>query len=79
MTKCANKLGWIDMVLHWNATNQMDKDAVRIALLNAADERKELLEALKALIRNCADYEAWQRPCLAFDQAKEVVFSMEGQ
>lgn len=38
----------------------------------------ELLEALKALVNNCADYEPWQRPCLTFDNARAAIAKAEG-
>jgi hypothetical protein len=32
-----------------------------------------LEDALTLLIADCSDYEPWQRPCLAFDNAKRLI------
>lgn len=50
--------------------------AVRAAMEESA--HRELLEALRGIVDNCADYEAWQRPCLAFDKAKAAIAKAEG-
>lgn len=36
-------------------------------------ENKRLREALKGLVDDVEDYEAWQRPCYALDKAREAL------
>jgi hypothetical protein len=43
----------------------------------APDLLKEAVELLRSLVDNCAEYEAWQRPCLAYDNAKAFLASLE--
>jgi len=39
----------------------------------------ELLEAMKLLIADVADYPAWQRPCHALDVARAAIAKAEGR
>lgn len=38
----------------------------------------DLLAALKLLVADVADYEAWERPCHALDKARAVIAKAEG-
>lgn len=38
-----------------------------------------LLEALKLLVADVADYPAWQRPCHALDVAQRTIATVEGR
>ena len=39
----------------------------------------DLLAALKLLVADVADYEPWQRPCYAVDQANSAIAKAEGR
>lgn len=55
--------------------NKLVNDAAREnATLKAENAR--LREALESLVRDVADYEAWQRPCLALDRARAALAAM---
>lgn len=53
----------------------------KIDLANAAliAASPDLYEALEALVRDVADYEAWQRPCHALDVARAALARARGE
>ncbi len=58
----------------------IDNDIMRMTQEDMVDEimtlrgqHHKLVEALNSLVVNVQDYEAWQRPCLALDQAKKIL------
>lgn len=55
----------------WVARAEADANA---ALIAAAPD---LLAALKLLVADVADYEAWQRPCHALDVARAAIAKAE--
>lgn len=42
-------------------------------IIRAANNFEAVLKALNHLVADCAVYEAWQRPCLAYDNACAAV------
>jgi len=45
----------------------------------AEADRDRLRDALKLLVADVADYEAWERPCYALDQAKAALDATGGE
>jgi hypothetical protein len=62
---------WIASVQGQNVgpVNEDETRANASLIVSAPD----MYAALEALVLDCADYEPWQRPCLAFDNAKAVL------
>lgn len=49
----------------------IDVQGRQISRLSA--DRAELVEALRLLVDDVAAYEAWQRPCMALDNARTLL------
>ena len=48
-------------------------------IVRAVNCHDELVAALALLLKDCEDYEAWQRPCYAVDVAKAALARAKGE
>ena len=53
--------------------SQQTVDALTVERDKLEAENRRLREALKGLVDDVEDYEAWQRPCYALDKAREAL------
>jgi hypothetical protein len=67
--------GDLDRMVRWVRES---RHAQHGRLVKAIMDRRELLNALEALTDNVQDYEPWQRPCLALENAKAAIAKATG-
>lgn len=65
--------GWIGSV-HWR-----NRAANAEFIVRAANCHDDLVTALKILVQDVLQYEAWQRPCYALDIAVAALAKAEGR
>lgn len=57
----------------------VDTDANADYIIVAANNFQALLKCLNRLVADCAPYEAWQRPCLAYDEAASLLSRIDAE